>query len=128
MKQAPLELVMRIWDNVLSKRDRDVYAAVHMEGAEIAPGTSPAVIVVDVTQGYLGDRPEPIMQSIKRFPISCGEEGWEALFKIQDILASARERMLPIVYTGNAKDKDSVNLPKVGGRPETRELMLGLEF
>ena len=119
---------MRIWDDVLSTRDREVYSAVHMEAAGISPGSRPALIVVDVTQGYLGDKPEPIMESIKRFPISCGEDGWNALKKIEQILAAARESKLPIVYTGNATDKDAVNLPKVGRRPETRNLMLGIEF
>jgi maleamate amidohydrolase len=33
--------------------------------------------------GFCGERPEPILESIKRWRTSCGEEAWVALEHIK---------------------------------------------
>ena len=89
----------RIWDDVVPERDRVVFAEAGY-GAIGGFGQRPALLVVDVTYDFCGDRPdEPILESIKRFRNSCGEMAWEAIPHLQTLIAAARARRLPIVYT-----------------------------
>lgn len=68
-------------------------------GGKTALGRRPALLVIDVTYQFVGDRPEPILESIRRFPLSCGAEGWDAVPRIAQLLAAAREFEIPIFYT-----------------------------
>jgi maleamate amidohydrolase len=88
----------RIWDKLLSERDRAVYAAAGY-GQRAGAGRHPALIVVDVTHDFVGDRPEPILDSIKRFPNSCGEVAWTGMDRIQELLETWRAAGLPVFYT-----------------------------
>ena len=55
----------RIWDKYLTERDRQVFAASGY-GARGGFGERPALLIVDVNYGFVGDKPEPILKSIKR--------------------------------------------------------------
>lgn len=88
----------RIWDDVLLDRDRQVYAAAGY-GERVGLGKRPAVLVVDVTYNFVGVKPEPILDSISKFPFSCGEVAWEAVRNIKELLPVARELNVPIVYS-----------------------------
>ncbi len=90
---------MAIWDNVISERDKLVYEAAQLGWRGTAFGKTPAIVIVDVNYNWLGDHPEPILESIKRFPFSCGEEGWKAVSYIERLLAAAREHDIPIFYS-----------------------------
>lgn len=89
---------MPVWDDFITERDRQVYAKA---GNNVAfpYGRRPAVLVIDVTYAFVGDTPEPILDSIEKFHNSCGEEGWAAVAAIRDLLDVARSRNLPIFYT-----------------------------
>jgi hypothetical protein len=52
-----------------------------------------------VNYDFVGDKPEPIMQSIKRWRYSCGEAGWAGVYAIQRLLAAARPKGVPVFYT-----------------------------
>jgi hypothetical protein len=69
---------MAIWDDVLTERDKQVFAAAGY-GKRQGFGRRPAVMVVDVNYNFVGDVPEPILDSIKKYRNSCGEEGWQAV-------------------------------------------------
>jgi len=86
------------WDAWLSERDRAVFDAAGY-GQRAGPGRRPALLVVDVTHDFVGDRPEPILDSIRRFSNSCGEEGWVAMERIAELLGAFRTRGLPVFYT-----------------------------
>jgi maleamate amidohydrolase len=100
---------MAIWDDVLTARDKEIMNKAGY-GERIGFGASPAVLVIDMTYNFVGDRPEPILKSIERFRQSCGEEGWTAISKIRDLLAIARQKNLPIFYT-RALEKNSKAAP-----------------
>jgi len=68
----------RVWDDYLTDRDVAV-ASASGYGAMAGFGKRPAVLVIDVNYAFVGDRPEPILDSIKRWHNSCGEEGWQAM-------------------------------------------------
>ena len=51
----------RIWDQFLTERDKAVVQAAGY-GKRAGYGARPALIIVDVTYGFTGDRPEPILE------------------------------------------------------------------
>jgi nicotinamidase-related amidase len=89
---------MAIWDDVLTDRDKQVFAAAGY-GKRQGFGDRPAVIVVDVNYNFVGDVPEPILESIKKYRNSCGEEGWQGVYHIRSLLDAARSRGVPIFYS-----------------------------
>jgi maleamate amidohydrolase len=96
----------RIWDRFLTDRDRAVLGAAGF-GARAGFGKRPALIIVDVTWAFCGDRPEPILESIKRWPISCGAEAWTAIEQIKRLADCARQKGLPVIYTTYALRPDN---------------------
>ena len=94
-----------VWTRFLTERDKQVFAAGGF-GARQGYGKRPAVIVVDVNYHFCGDRPAPILESIKRWRASCGEEAWQGIAAIRKLLAAARERGLPVIYTTGARRDD----------------------
>ncbi|MBF8304515.1 MAG: isochorismatase hydrolase [Dehalococcoidia bacterium] len=94
---------MEIWDDVITERDRQVYEIIG-RGARLGFGEKPALLIIDVIYNWAGDRPEPILESIKKFPASCGQEAWEAIHHIASLLPLAREKHIPVIYsTGNRR-------------------------
>jgi maleamate amidohydrolase len=87
-----------IWNKFLTERDKAVFAAGGF-GARAGFGKRPALLVIDVNWAFCGERPEPILQSIKRWRTSCGEDAWVALPYIKQLIEAARHRGLPVIYT-----------------------------
>ena len=96
----------RVWDKFLTERDRAVFAQAGY-GARGGFGRRPALIVVDVNWAFCGEQPEPILQSIKKWRNSCGEEAWVALGYIGKLIAKARERGVPVIYTTGVRREDN---------------------
>jgi maleamate amidohydrolase len=94
-----------IWDKFLTDRDKAVFSAGGF-GARMGFGKRPALLVVDVNYAFCGDKPEPILDSIKRWPTSCGEEAWEGVRVIKRLIEAARAKGLPVIYTTNKKRPD----------------------
>ena len=88
----------RNWDPFLTDRDRKVFAASGF-GARCGFGKRPALLVIDVSYGFAGDRPEPILDSIKRWSNSCGAESWEAIRVIASLAEAFRAKKLPVLFT-----------------------------
>jgi maleamate amidohydrolase len=92
------------WEDFLTERDKQVFAKSGF-GKAAGFGKRPAVIVVDVNYNFTGDKPEPILESIKEWSLSCGSEGWDGVYAIQKLLAAARPKGIPIIYTtGELRD------------------------
>lgn len=90
---------MAIWDDVITDQDRLVYEASGYGEGRIGLGNKPALVIIDVTYNFTGDKSEPVLESIKRFPYSCGEVGWQAIHHIMLLLPLVRERRIPVVYS-----------------------------
>jgi maleamate amidohydrolase len=52
-----------------------------------------------VTYGFCGSHPEPILSSMRRFRSSSGDVAWRAAAVIERLIAAARLREVPIIYT-----------------------------
>lgn len=89
---------MPIWDDVISETERKIYE-IGGWGKRMGFGQRPAVVVVDVNYDFVGDKPEPILESIKRWRFSCGDVGWRGVTAIHELLQVARQKNVPIIYT-----------------------------
>ena len=87
-----------IWNRFLTERDKAVFAAGGF-GARAGFGKRPALLVIDVNWAFCGERPEPILESIKRWRTSCGEDAWVALPYIKQLIDKAHAKGLPVIYT-----------------------------
>ena len=96
----------RIWDKFLTERDKAVFATGGF-GARAGFGKRPALLVIDVNWAFCGKRPEPILESIKRWRTSCGEEAWVALEYIKSLIEAARAKGLPVIYTTGERRPDN---------------------
>jgi nicotinamidase-related amidase len=90
------EAFMPIWDDVLTGRDREVYAQFKQEKSL---GRRPALVVVDVNYAFTGTRSMPILDAIEEFSTSCGEVAWEVVPRLKLLIEAAREEGVPVVYT-----------------------------
>jgi nicotinamidase-related amidase len=94
-----------IWSRFLTDRDKAVFAAGGF-GARAGFGRRPALLVIDVNRAFCGDRPEPILEAVKRWRTSCGEDAWVALDSIKRLIEAAHEKGVPVVYTTGERRAD----------------------
>jgi nicotinamidase-related amidase len=59
----------------------------------------PALLCVDNFNAVFGDRPEHVLEAIKRFPSSCGIAAWDAIEPTKRLMAAARQASIPVVHT-----------------------------
>jgi nicotinamidase-related amidase len=96
----------QVWDRFLTDRDRQVFKAGGY-AARAGFGKRPALLVVDVNYAFCGDKREPLLESVKRWRNSGGEDAWDALPVIQRLIACAREREVPVIYTTGTRRPDN---------------------
>jgi len=123
-------MVDRIWDDFLTERDKKVFEKSGF-GSEAGFGERPALLVIDVSYNFCGDKREPILESIKRFHNSCGEYAWDALPHIRNLIDKCHEKTIPVIYTTgtvrddgwdsggwawkNSRTDEDVTAPKISG-------------
>jgi nicotinamidase-related amidase len=95
-----------IWNRFLTERDKQVFDAAGYATRQ-GFGRRPAILVVDVNYNFCGDRPEPILESIKRWRNSCGAEAWDGVRAIRKLLGAARAKGLPVIYSTGTQREDN---------------------
>ena len=95
-----------IWNQFLTERDKAVFAASGY-GARGGFGKRPALLVIDVNYAFCGDKPEPILDSVKRWRNSCGEESWTSVAMIRKLIDKCHEKGVPIIYTTSVRRDDN---------------------
>ncbi len=116
---------MAIWDDAITARDKLVLQACGY-GRVRGLGKRPALVVIDMNYNWVGDRREPVLESIKRIRHSCGEEAWDAVSVVRKLMAEAREKNIPIIYTtgfGIETNYESKRRPWKNHRHEEDETM-----
>lgn len=86
------------WSDVVTSTDQAAYLRSGYVGSQRL-GRRPALLVIDMNRNFLGDRPEPLAASQRRFPYSCGLAGWRALPRIRAVLEQARTLAMPVFFT-----------------------------
>ena len=95
-----------IWNRFLTERDKAVFSTSGY-GARQGFGKRPALVIIDVNWAFCGDKAEPILESVKRWRNSCGEDAWVALPYIRRLIDKAHAKGLPVIYTTGARRDDN---------------------
>lgn len=94
----------RIWEDLLSEQDKQVIekAGYDKDGASSwvsrGAGENPMVLVIDVQRLTVGKN-VPILDAIEEYRTAMGDVAWNAIDRIADFLAFARENEIPVAYT-----------------------------
>ena len=88
---------MKPWDGIISEEEQRAYHAAGF-GRASGIGRRPALLIIDVQYRTVGTKSAPFWESIKEFPTSCGEVGWNAVANISKLLAAFREKNWPVLY------------------------------
>lgn len=92
------------WSGILSSEEVEVYERLGYWRTLREPGVAPALVLVDLENNFTGDRPEPILDSIRRYRYSCGGQAWDSLPQVRRLLDASRAAGLPILFTRGAED------------------------
>lgn len=104
----------RIWDAFLTEQDRRSLELLPPRGEQI--GERPALLVIDVYRGAFGEEPLPLLESIRRWPSSCGLAAWHALPHIVRLLEVVRSMGLPVVHA-TGYDVSETGIERWSARP-----------
>ena len=85
------------WNDFLTEQDK-AHDAVWGKKELAGFGTKPALVLIDIYYSVLGFTRDPILESIKTWPMSTGLEGWEAVDKTVELLAAARANGIPVIH------------------------------
>ena len=96
-------MAQKVWDRFLTEQDK-AHLASGRARRQGGFGEKPALLLVDLYRCVFGDKPEPLLESIKNWRSSCGLTGWNALPKIQQLLGTARELGIPIIHSTGVTD------------------------
>ena len=84
------------WEDVIDDEIRQIagnYAA--RQGL----GGRPALLCIDNYNAVFGDRREPLLEAMKRFPSTCGPTAWDAIEPTRRLMAAARTAGVPVIHT-----------------------------
>ena len=105
-----------VWNKFLTERDKTVFAASGY-GERGGFGKRPALLIIDVNWAFCGDRPEPILESIKRWRNSCGEDAWKA----RSLIDKCHEKGVPVLYTTGVRREDNWDSGSCGWKNSRNE-------
>lgn len=94
----------RPWSHVIPPEEQTLYDAAGL-GTRSGIGRNCALLVIDLQYRAIGARPLPIAESIREFPMSCGQDGWDAVPHIARLIAAFREENRPVIYLHVAQKK-----------------------
>lgn len=113
---------MAVWDQFLTEQDRrhvELWGKTRLAGF----GEKPAVLIIDDYYSVLGLEREPIFESMKKWPMSCGLEGWDAIDQTVKLLKLARENDVEVIY---ARGLDSFPKSSTWARRDSTEPVVPL--
>ncbi|HSM19034.1 MAG TPA: isochorismatase family protein [Hyphomicrobiales bacterium] len=95
----------RVWDSFLTPRDRKVFSTAGFAD-HVGFGARPALLVIDVTYAFCGDRSRPVTVAARLQRTACGKEAWDAVAAIAPLIALARDKGVPVIYTTHRRRPD----------------------
>ncbi len=89
-------MTSRVWDSFLTEQDKAHLAA--STHRKMGFGERPVLLLIDLYRWVFGDEPQPLLESIKDWPGSCGLAAWDSIPHIQTLLHTARDNGIPVVH------------------------------
>ncbi|HVC77886.1 MAG TPA: isochorismatase family protein [Candidatus Micrarchaeaceae archaeon] len=108
------------WGDLLPQADLELYQASGY-GRSATFGRRPALLVVDVTYNFTGDRGSALLESIRKYAFSCGESAWRAVDAIAELLVEARRSAIPVIYTAPAVHRSAADAGRWSAKTERVE-------
>src|SRR3954462_5630546 len=96
----------RIWNQFLTERDKAVFGTSGY-GARQGFDKRQALLIIDVKYALWDERPMTILESIKRWRNSCGEDAWVAMPYLKSLIEKAHEKGIPVIYTTGVRREDN---------------------
>ena len=62
-------------------------------------GQRPALLCIDNYNAVFGDKAEPVLEAMKRFPSCCGLAAWNAIEPTQKLMAAVRAAGIPVIHS-----------------------------
>ena len=87
----------RPWDRFISPRDREIYAKSGF-GAKVGLGQRPGLLIIDAQYRTAGEAPIPIQEAMKQYATAVGKDAWDAIAKIEPLLALFRRKAWRVLY------------------------------
>lgn len=100
---------MKTWRDMLPAEDRERYRQAGF-GSSSEPGEHPALLVIDVTVGFVGTRGLTAEEAVAEYRNSCGPAAWEAVPHIASTVESARTAGVPVIWTRGRTAHDAARL------------------
>jgi maleamate amidohydrolase len=97
--------MQRVWDKFLTEEDKAVFEASGFGGLA-GFGERPALLVIDINWAFCGEAPLPILESIKKWRNSCGEDAWVAMPYVKALIDTCRGKGVPVIYTTGERRAD----------------------
>lgn len=99
--------VFNNWKDILTEEE---IAALKTSGfgRRIGPGAKPVLLIIDAQYGYVGES-NRLLESVKRYPASCGAHSSKAIGRIRVLLREFRSAGLPVIYTTKQPSVKSVD-------------------
>lgn len=91
------------WKDVVSQEILDIYKPYQRE---TYVGQRPAVLAIDLYELAFEGGPRPVHEVVKEFKSACGINAWNAIKPIQELLALARSKRIPVIYTTTETRKE----------------------
>lgn len=107
-----------VWDDVIDDETRQIYATY---GTRMGLRERPVLLCVDNYNAVFGDRPEPVVEAMARFPSTCGEAAWAAIEPTRRLMGAAREVGLPLIHT----TRDDATRTAMGPLRSTKRVRYG---
>ncbi len=92
------------WKDLVSQEILEVYK--HYK-RETYIGQRPALLAIDLYNLVFEGGPRPVHGIVKDFPSSCGIYAFNAIKPIQQLMALARSKGLPVIYTTTETRKEA---------------------
>jgi maleamate amidohydrolase len=86
---------VHVWEDVIDDEIRQLIKKYSPQGLK----DRPALLCIDNYNAAFGDRPEPLLEAIKRFPSSCGHYAWNTIEPTQRLMRAARRAGIPVIHT-----------------------------
>ena len=94
-------MLEKVWEDYLTETDKKVIE-LGGYGQRRGFGENPALIIIDPQYNYVG-APKHILEQINKYPSGCGQDAWEAVPRIKELLHTARQASVPVIFTRNVQ-------------------------
>lgn len=91
------------WKDVVSPEILEIYREYRRD---TYVGRTPALLAIDLYNVVFEGGARPVPEVVKEFPSSCGIHAWNAIKPIQELLALARSKKMPVIYTTTETRKE----------------------